>query len=263
MFLHSVEDLRTVNLAQHNVFAAHAGDCVGLTPPIAVEHRERMNVRVPITDAGMPPKCQRIGPRVAMGDLYTLRARRGARGVVDRCGGVLVWFPCGGLRLAIAERCKQCGVVDPVEHNHVLNCHVFDHVVLLRVHQEHPGTGMLDDVVDLFGVQSEVDGHQYASVLRSAPEGNQELRGVWAHYRYPVTYGQTHVLESTCHTANAGIHLSIGERSNRTDSAWLVNDADAVAVHLHGSVQKVSNGEWNLHDSTYLRKDDDKFEKTT
>ena len=80
-------------LAQHDMGSPHAGDCVCLPPPVAVEHRQRMQVYVAIADTGMPAKCGGVGPGVAMGDLNTFGACRGARRVVDRGGGVLVGRP--------------------------------------------------------------------------------------------------------------------------------------------------------------------------
>ena len=114
------EDLLAVDLAQHDVGAAHPGHRVGHAPPVAVEHGQRVQEDVAIADAGVPPEGHRVEPAVALRQLHAFGAGGGARGVVDRAGRLLVGRPL--LRLgSVGGRGHQVGVVAPVEREAVLD----------------------------------------------------------------------------------------------------------------------------------------------
>ena len=87
------QDLLAVDLAQHDVRAAHAGHRVGHPPAVAVEHRQRVQEHVAVAHAGVPAERGGVEPAVALGQLHALGPRRGARRVVHRAGGVLVGLP--------------------------------------------------------------------------------------------------------------------------------------------------------------------------
>ena len=112
VLLDARQDLLAVDLAQHDVHAAHAGHRVRHAPSVAVEHRQRVQEHVAIADAGVPAEGGGIEPAVALGQLHALGSRRCSRRVVHRAGGVLVGLP-GPRRRAVWGRCEQRGVVAP------------------------------------------------------------------------------------------------------------------------------------------------------
>ena len=96
----AAQDLGAVDLAQDHVLAAHPGDRVQHPPAVAVELGERVQIRVAIADAHLPPEHGGVEPDVAVGELNALGARRRAGRVVDRGRRVLVALP----RLAVRRR---------------------------------------------------------------------------------------------------------------------------------------------------------------
>ena len=229
------------------MLAAHAGDGIGLSPTVAVEHRKGVDVDVAVTDRRVPPERHRIRPGVAMGDLHALGARRGSGRVVDGGAGVLVGFPRGRLGLISTQRCEERSVGDTVERDEVFDLDVLHHVVLFRIDQEHPRPRVLHDVGDLLGVETEVDRHENTSVARRPPERKQELRRVRTDDRHPVSHTDAHVLQAARHASHARPHLGVGQCAERADHSRFVDDPDAIAVDSHGPVEKVSNSERNLH----------------
>ncbi len=88
--LDPAQDLGTVDLAQHDVLPAHAGDRVRHAPSVAVEHRQRVQVHVAVAHARLPAERRGVDPDVAVRHLHALRARGRAARVVDRRGRVFV-----------------------------------------------------------------------------------------------------------------------------------------------------------------------------
>jgi hypothetical protein len=88
--LHPPQDLRAVDLADHDLGDAEAGKDERHAPPVRVEHRQRVQVDVAVGDRRVQGEDHAVDPHVAVGDLHALRPRRRAAGVVDRRGGVLV-----------------------------------------------------------------------------------------------------------------------------------------------------------------------------
>src|SRR5207253_6224991 len=73
----AAQDLGAVDLPQHDVPAAHARDRVRHPPAVAVEHRERPEIYVAITHAGLPTERRRVDPEGAVRELLSLGPRGG------------------------------------------------------------------------------------------------------------------------------------------------------------------------------------------
>ena len=145
VLLDAAQDLRAVDLAQHDVPAAHPGERVGHAPPVAVEHRQRVEVHVAVGHAGVPAERRRVEPHVAVRELHTLRTGRGATRVVDGGGGVLVGVP----RPRLDAEAQQLVVAVGADHEAVRRLHVGERVVELGVDEQHRRARVLDDVRDL------------------------------------------------------------------------------------------------------------------
>jgi hypothetical protein len=68
----AAQDLGAVDLAQHDLRHAHAGDRVRHAPAVAVEHRQRVQVHVAVAHAHVPAEGRRVEPQVAVGELHAL-----------------------------------------------------------------------------------------------------------------------------------------------------------------------------------------------
>ncbi len=97
---------------------AHARHGVGHPPPVAVEHRQRVEEHVAVVHAGVPPEHRGVEPAVAVRQLHPLGPRRRPRGVVDRARGVLVGLPRSWLLARLGRR-EERGVLLPVEREPV------------------------------------------------------------------------------------------------------------------------------------------------
>jgi len=95
----ATQNLRTVDLAQHDVLCAHSRDGVENAPTVAMELRECVKVHIAIVDAELPAERDRVQPDVAVRQLHTLRSCSGAASVVDRCSRILVVSPRNRLRV--------------------------------------------------------------------------------------------------------------------------------------------------------------------
>ena len=68
--LDPAEDLHAVDLAQDHVGPAHARDGVQHAPSVAVELGERVQVRVTIAHAHVPPEDRGVEPQIAVGQVH-------------------------------------------------------------------------------------------------------------------------------------------------------------------------------------------------
>ena len=113
--LDPAQDLGAVDLAQHDVLAAHPRDGVQHPPAVAVELRQRVQVDVAVADAHVPAERRGVEPDVAVGELHALGPGRRARRVVDRRRGVLVARPRlrARRRSAAAPRRRPVPITQP------------------------------------------------------------------------------------------------------------------------------------------------------
>ena len=182
---HAPQDLGAVDLAQHDVAAAHAGDRVRHAPAVAVEHRQRVQVaRRGRSTRRVPAEHGRVQPDVAVRELHTLRSRGRAARVVDRRGVVLVGV---GPRLGLGTVAVQLRVGLRADHEPVLGVDAAQRVVELGIDEQHRRARVLDDVRDLLRVEPEVDRHEHAAAPAHAEERREQARRVVRHDRDALT----------------------------------------------------------------------------
>ena len=240
------EDLLSVHLAQHDVGTPHPGQRVGHAPPVAMEHREGVQQDVAVADPGVPPEGDHVDPAVPLGQLHAFGPRRGARGVVDRAGGILVGLPALGLG-PLGRRGQQGGVLGAVEGEAVGHVDAGHHVAQLGVIEEHGCPGVLHDELDLIGRQAEVDGDQDAPVAADAEIGGQELPRIRADDGHPGAMSHVEMVERERQPARPGLQLAIGQLTERSRRARLVDDGDPVGVHQRRPVEKVRHRQCDPH----------------
>ena len=166
-------------------------------------------------------------------------------GVVDRGDGVLARVdPWVGLPVEP----QQCGVGVAAEHEPVGGVDVGERFVELGVDEEHGGAGLLDDVADLVGVETEVDRHDDAPVPGDREQGDEEAGAVVRHDRDPFAGTDPESVEAGGHRSGVLGDLSPCHPPPAVGGlVGLVDDADAVAVDVLGTVEEVEDVERDLH----------------
>src|SRR5579872_2689155 len=245
--LYAGEDLLAVHLAQHDMAPGHAPHGVGHPPPVAVEHRQRVEQDVPVGDAGVPSERHGVQRAVAMRQLHTLRARRRAGGVVHRAGGVLVRLPA--LRLAsLCDGSEELAVrLRAVEHDALARRDARQCLVELGIDEQHLGAGVLDDEGDLARVEPVVDRDESPPRAAHPEEAHEEAGGVRADDAHSTCDRHAEVVESRGHPPCPGGELAVGHGAEARRHARLVDDCDPLGSHEGGPVEEVGDGERNLH----------------
>ena len=239
------EDLRSVDLAQHHVRAAHPGDRVHHPPAVAVEHRHGPQVDVAIAHAGVPAERERVDVEVAVRQLHPLRSGRRAARVVDRRDGVLAGVDP---RVRLAVEPQQRGVGLAAEHEPVRRIHVGERIVELGIDEEHGRTGLLDDVADLLGVEPEVDRHDDTPVAGHREQGDEEAGAVLRDDRHALAGSDAEGVEAGGH--GPGVFGDLPPRQSPPAVGGLVrlvDHTDAVAVDVLGAIEEVEDVERSLH----------------
>jgi hypothetical protein len=231
VLLDATEDLGAVDLAEDDVLPAHGGHDVGHAPAIAVEHRERVEVDVAVAHEGVPAEDGGVEPQVPVGHLDALGACGGAARVVDRGGRTLVGGPWAGFD-AFDEQAVRLLAGDQAP----AHLHVSERRHQLRVHEEHLCTRVVDDVLDLFGVEAEVDRHADAPVGTGAEQEYEHPCGVVRHDRHPCAEVEAKAVEPGGHGPGQFGHATVGE----VGEWWghlvgFVDHGDAVAVDELGA----------------------------
>ena len=246
VLLHPAQDVLAVDLAQHDVGAPHARDGIGHAPPIAVEHRQRVQQDVAVADPGVPAEGGGVQPAVSLGQLHPLGPCRRPRGVVHRARRVLVGRP-GQRGDPVGSGCEEGGIVAAVEAEAVGDLDGLDLVGQIGVVQEDRRPGMLHHIGDLVGGQAEIDRHQRAAVATDPEVGRQEPTGVRADDRNPLAVLDPEVVERQGHTPGAGLELTVGEGPEGPWHGRLVHHGCPVPVDQGGPVEKVGHRECDPH----------------
>ena len=240
----AAEDLGAVDLADHDVTAAHAGHRVRHPPSVAMEHRQGVEVDVAVVHAGLPAEDSGVDPAVAVRELHALGPRRRAARVVDRRGGVLVGIP----RLGLDALTEQLPVRVGADHEPVLRADGRQRVVELGVDEQHRGAGVLDDVPDLVGVEPEVDGHEDPARSADPEERHEQSGGIRRDDRDSLADADPEVVQGGGLGARELAHAPVGQLSERRGRlVGLVDDADPVAVHECGALQEVVDRQRHPH----------------
>ncbi len=244
MLFDPTQDLGAVDLAQHHVGHAHRCHGVEHPPTVAVEHRKGVQVDVAVGDTGVPTEGDRVQPPGPMGLLDTLGPGGGARGVVDRCDGVLVGLPrCG---LAVVPEPLGVGFLaeDPLS----LTRHVGEQVGQLGIDEQRLGPAVLDDVGDLVARQAEVDRHEDPAVAAHPEERGEEPGRVVRHHGHPGPHRDSHRVHGHAHLARHVGELAVGHRGHRRCGLiGLVDHGHPFGVHRRCPIEEVVDRQRNLH----------------
>ena len=126
--------------------------------------------------------------------------------------------------------------------------HVTQGGLQLGVHDEHFGSRVVDDVLDLLCVQPEVDRHAHSPEGTGAEQEHQQPGCVVADHGHPGSEVQAHLVQTGGHGPREFAHSPIGEvRQGGGHLVRLVDEGDPVAVYEFGPTQVVCNGQWDLH----------------
>ena len=245
--LDAAQDLGPVDLADDDLGATHARVGVGHAPAVAVEHREGVQVDVPIGHARLPTERGGVEPDVAMGELDALGSGGGPARVVDRGRRVLVGRPRSGLGGGREE-----GLVAVVTDDEPVGRGDARQVLRqLGVHDQDRRPAVLDDVADLGRVEPEVDRHQDPARAADPVEGREQAGGVVRHHRHPLPHPDPEGVERGGLGASPLGHLAVGQRApGGRRLIGLVDDPDPVAVDQLGPVQEVVDRQGHLHRGT-------------
>ncbi len=113
---------------------------------------------------------------------------------------------------------------------------------------------MLDDVLDLFGDESEVDRHEDAPGPRHTEQRGEQAGRVVRHHRDPFALRDPERVEAGCETPGALGHVAVRDRAPRLGGLVdLVDDCRAVGVEQLGPAEEVVDGERNLHGANAIR----------
>ena len=233
--------------------AAEAGDAVDHAPPVAVEHRQRVQVHVPVGHLHVHREGDRVQPDVAVGELHSLRPRGRAARVVDRGGGVLVglgpWF---GLGVELEQRLVGLGA----DREPVLRAgHVPEVALELGIDEQDRCAGVLDDVLHLVGVEPEVDRHEHPTEARHAVERREQPGGVVADDGDALAVADTEGVETG--GLGSGQLADPAPRRlapRRGRLVGLVDDGHTVAVDGDGAVEEVSDSQRHTHGAESRRR---------
>ena len=249
MLLDASEDLGSVDLAEHDVLAAHASHRVRHAPAVAVEHGQGVEVDVPVVHTRLPSEHGGVQPQVPVGHLDALRAGRGAACVVDGGGGVLVWGPWSRFDPLEEQRVRLVAGQQAVLHLYVTQVGF-----QLWVHEKNFGSRVVHDVLDLFGVEAEVDRHPDPSEGTRSIEEHQHSCRVVADHGHPRSDVEAHGVQARGHGPCQLGGPCVGEVGEcRGNLVGLVDDGDPVSVDDLGPTQVVGNGQRDFHGAASCR----------
>jgi hypothetical protein len=244
VFRDAAQDLGSVDLADDDVSSTHAGRCICHSPTVAMKLRQGVQVHIAIVHPEMPTERGRVDPEIAMGQLHPLRTGSGATGVVDRRRGVLVGLP--DLRLGFESH--QFVVRYGADDQRALTAHTCERLGEVGVDEQDPSAGVVDDVLDLFGDETEVDRHQDPTRSADPVEGCQQSCRVVADHGHPLAGSDPGCVQPCGDCTRSAAHLAIGHRTpTRRWLIRLVDHTDPVRVDLLRTPKKIVDCQCNLH----------------
>ena len=231
MLFDASEDLGAVDLAEDDVLPAHGGHDVGHTPAVAVEHRQRVEVHIAVAHQGVPAEGGGVEPQVPVRHLDALGAGSGAARVVDRGGGSFIGGPGSGLD-ALHEQAVGLLARDQAPRH----LHIAERRLEFRVHEEHVGARVVDDVLDLLCVEAEVDRYADAPEGAGAEQEHEHPGSVVRHDRHPCAEVEAQAVEAGGHGPGQLGHAAVGEvGEGRCHLVGFVDHGNAVAVDEFGA----------------------------
>ncbi len=244
MLLHAPQDLGAVNLAQDHLRHSHARRRERHTPAVAVKHRQRVQIDVSHRHPGVPSEGGCVHPDIAMGELDPLRTSGRPAGVVDRGRRVLIGRH--GPRLDALREDRRVGFV--TEDEAVLDVDARNGIGELGIDHQHRRAGMLDDVLDLRGAESKVDGHQHPSEARDPEERHEHARRVLRQDGDALAHAHSQGIESCGLGSRKLANPPVAERPETpTWSIGLVMDTHSVTVNVLGPVQEIRYRKVDFH----------------
>ena len=133
--------------------------------------------------------------------------------------------------------------------------HVGECLVELGIDEQHGGTGLLDDVADLVGVEAEVDRDDHAPVAGDAEQGDEEAGAVVGDDGDTLAATDAEGVEAGGQRPGVLGDLPPGQLAPAVGGlVGLVDDADAVAVDVLGAIEEVEDVERDLHDRALRRR---------
>ena len=231
------------------MFGADAGQRERHTPPVGVEHRQRVQIDVAVCCRCVQGESGRVDPDVAVGDLHALGPRGGAGGVVDGRGRRLVRLPHLGL-----DAFSGVQVIIVAQHESVLGGDVLEGLVELGIDIDDPSARVLDDVADLGGLQPEVHWHQHSARTADAVERRQQPCAVVADDRHAISNPDAQLVELGRLPLGQHTHLGVGDRADRCCRlVRLVDHGDPIRIDRGRSINEVVDAERNEHEASQDR----------
>ena len=247
-------DLAADHGTQHHVRRTHRRERERPAPAVGVEHGQRPQLNIVVANAQVGDEIVGVDVAVAMGEHHTLRARRGARGVVDRSDVVLVLIdrrragaglrrdqlvpvpPAGrGLRT-----CRRIGY-DPVLHLGEAGAHFVHELRVLVVHEHRLHARVVDDVFVVGGDQPVVERHQDRADLRHGVEALQKVVRVRAEDTDPVALLHAQLEQGMTELVAPFLELRVG------DAFVTVDDGRLVRVELGCTAEEIADQQGNFH----------------
>ena len=153
MFVYSLQNLATVNFAQHDVLATHCGYRIHHSPSIAMKLRQCVQVRLSVVDTHVPTKRCSVEPQIAMCELHSLWPSSSSTRVIDCCRCIFIRRPRLWLSIKFVENLVRLGS----NHKAMLRCYASKCFIKLWVNQQYLGATMLNDVCNFIGNKPKID----------------------------------------------------------------------------------------------------------
>ena len=117
----------------------------------------------------------------------------------------------------------------------------------LRIDEQHRGTGVLDDVLDLFCPQPEVDRDENPTRCGHRVVQLEVSRGVRRNDGDPLPNTDPELVESSLQRPHPARHLAVRQLAERVGTVRVVDDADARRENRLGPSKEVRSKKRHLH----------------